>query len=126
DAALLTELDLADWSRHARDRLEAAFSSETAQQGWPTSAPSSGQCAAVAVIVHELLGGRMVSALVDGRSHWFNRLNTSVGDVDLDLTADQFGYPPIRLSRAGKLYPGTRVRQSIEVSLETKARSNLL
>lgn len=68
----------------------------------------------------------MVSARVDGRSHWFNRLQMADGEIDLDLTADQFGYPAIRISRAGKMYPETRVRQLVEVTSETKARSELL
>lgn len=126
DCVVLSELDLAEWSRNVRIRLERAFSPETAQHGWSSSTPSSGQCAAVAVIVYELLGGQMVSALVDGRSHWFNRLCTSDGEIDLDITADQFGYSPIRVSRAGELYPGTRVREVAEVVSETWARSDLL
>lgn len=126
ECVLLSELDLSKWSRHVRDRLERAFSPETAQQGWSSSVPSSGQCAAVAVIVHELLGGQMVSARVEGRSHWFNRLQMPDGEIDLDLTADQFGYPAIRMSGAGKLYPGTRIRQFVEVAPETKVRADLL
>ncbi len=126
DCVLLSEVDLSKWSQRVRERLERAFSPETAQQGWSTLVPSSGQCAAVAVIVHDLLGGQMVSARVEGRSHWFNRVQMPDGEVDLDLTADQFGYPAIRISRAGKLYPETRVRQLVEVTPETKARSDLL
>ena len=112
--------------RQLRRRLERGFSAETSFPGQKPGVPSAGQCAAVALIVHELLGGELVSAHVGGISHWFNRLPTDLGMVDIDTTADQFGLPPIRMSPAGELYPGTRVRQDKEVHDETRRRSLLL
>jgi len=126
DHVILSELDLSKWSRELRACLERAFSPETAQLGSSSSVPSAGQCAAVAVIVQEILGGQMVSARVNGFSHWFNRLPTLEGEIDLDITADQFGHSPILTSRAGDLYPETRVRKAAEVAAETRARSDLL
>lgn len=59
-------------------------------------------------------------------SHWFNRL--PIGDVenDIDTTADQFGLPPIRISRTSELYPGTRLRHDYEVRDGTRHRSTLV
>jgi hypothetical protein len=109
-----------------RSRLEQAFSPETAQFGKQGTSLSAGQCAAVAFIVYELLGGELVSAKVEGESHWFNRLPYADGEVDVDLTADQFGHTPIRVSNPGQLYWGTRTRRDSEVAAETRDRAKLL
>lgn len=120
----------ADLSRlldELRAFVELGFSPETAQSGsYTCDAPSAGQCAAVALIVQEALGGQLVSAHVGGISHWFNRVRSGNGELDVDITADQFGLPPIRSADAGMLYPETRVRQSTDVREETKRRSALL
>src|SRR5262245_57116842 len=88
-----------------RQRLEEAFSSETSAPGFEGDVSSAGHCAAVAVIVRQVLGGELVSAQVAGHSHWFNRVASDGGDVDIDLTGDQFAKPAIQISRAGALYP---------------------
>jgi hypothetical protein len=109
-----------------RRLLEMGFSSETAQHGRTKAVLSAGQCAAVAIIVQQEIGGDFVSARVEGESHWFNRLSTSQGLVDADITADQFGYSPVRIARAGELYQGTRLRKEAELAAETIHRSELL
>ena len=109
-----------------RSLLEKGFSAETSLPGHTTGRLSAGQCAAVALVMHELLGGKLVSATVEGISHWFNRLQTGDGEIDVDTTADQFGLPSIRISRVGELYPGTRVRHNSDVRDETRRRSNLM
>lgn len=115
-------------ARELRSRLEPAFSPETAIPGLVNekSPPSRGQCAAVAVVAHEVLGGEFVSAIVNGESHWFNRVRSDDRAVDIDLTGDQFGFPSIQIKDAGALYPGTRVRVSADIREETKARARLL
>ena len=77
-------------------------------------------------MINELLGGELVSANVEGQSHWFNRLPIGREVVDIDVTGDQFGLEPIRICRAGSLYDGTRVRASDEVHRETVARAEKL
>src|SRR5262245_3293172 len=77
-----------------RERLERAFRSDTAAAGYSGSAVSAGHCAAVAAIVHELLGGEFVSTTVHGQSHWLNRLYFDGQAADVDLTGDQFERPP--------------------------------
>lgn len=109
-----------------REKLDAHFSLESAQGGTPGRTPSAGQCAAVSLILHDLLGGELVSAVVNGESHWFNRVNTAHGVMDVDITADQFGLETIRIAEAGGLYQATRVRSDSDIAPETRRRSELL
>jgi hypothetical protein len=106
-----------------RGALEPAFASDTAVDQMSGPVPSAGHCAAVAVLVSELLGGTLVSATVNGQSHWFNRVPTGSGVVDVDVTGDQFGLEPIRIGTAGSLYEDTRARTREEVHEETFARA---
>jgi hypothetical protein len=111
-----------------RATLEPAFSRETASP--ETSAvgkpPSAGHCAAVAAIVWQRLGGELVSARVQGESHWFNRVKIGERVIDVDLTGDQFGLPVVRVGEPGRLHPGTRVRMPSELRDETIQRAILL
>ncbi len=107
-----------------RGRIEKAFRLSTSAQEYSGLTPSAGHCEVVAITVHELLGGELVSALVNGQSHWFNRLNNDVGErIDVDLTGDQFRYPKLRIANAGNLYPNTRVRARNELTNETLRRA---
>ena len=118
--------DLNDSVRSLRNQLEAAFSPETAAKGFSGQTPSTGHCAAVAIIVREILGGEFVSASVNGASHWFNRIATESCVWDIDLTADQFGNHPVEMAKNRDLYPGTRLRSHDDVNLETLIRAKLL
>jgi len=106
--------------------MERAFAPDTAAEGFPRVCPSSGQCAAVTVILYETLGGEMVSASVDGLSHWFNRITLTDGVFDYDVTGDQFGRPTVQLAPANSLYPGTKLRSSDELTNETIQRARRL
>jgi hypothetical protein len=116
--------ELAELER-LRKVLEVAFSPETAAPGTPTRAgpPSRGHCAAVSAIVWDRFGGELVSATVQGQSHWFNRLNINGRQVDVDLTGDQFGHPAVRFGEPGTLCPGTRTRLPRELREETLRRA---
>lgn len=111
-----------------RARLEPWFSPETAVPGavWHGAPPSTGHCAAVALIVQATIGGALQSTTVDGVSHWFNRVGTSGPPIDVDITGDQFGRPVIQLDVAGELYPETRARANEEVAPETLERALIL
>lgn len=109
-----------------RRQLEGAFRPDTASPGFPGTTPSTGHCAAVAAIAHELLGGEMVSTLVQGHSHWINRIELNGQRIDVDLTGDQFERPPIQIGQPGDLYPGLRVRAPSELTAETLERARLL
>ena len=109
-----------------RGRLEQAFSLDTAAPGFAGYAQSAGHCAAVSVIVSKLLGAAMVSTKIQGQSHWFNRITIGTEQYDLDITGDQYGFPPVQCARAEKLYPATKVRSQEEVNAETLQRARLL
>jgi hypothetical protein len=109
-----------------RARLEKGFSPDTAWNGLQNEVPSTGHCAAAAAIVWEKLGGSLVSANVNGISHWFNRIQIDDQLLDFDLTGDQFGYPVLQIKPAEELYPHTRERSPDELNDETLRRAVLL
>jgi len=122
----MTPTELIREAHAIRKIFEPAFSPETAAPGFQGSVRSSGHCAIVAAILFQRLGGKLVSTTVDGQSHWFNRLPTTSGWMDVDLTGDQFGRPVVNVETADELYPDTRVREVVELNDETLARARLL
>jgi len=106
-----------------RGLIEKGFSPETAAAGFRGTGPSTGQCAATAIVVREVLGGEFLSALVEDQSHWFNRVPLSGRPMDLDLTGDQFGLPAVQLTDVDQLYVGTRVRSPSDVDRDTLRRA---
>lgn len=121
-----TERELTLFLQNLRARLERGFSSETAAPGFEGSTPSTGQCAAVAAVINQLLGGNLVSANVGGHSHWFNQISLGEITVEIDLTGDQFGRPPLQISQPSSLYPDTRLRTFNDLKPETLLRSAVL
>src|SRR5688572_28489855 len=105
-----------------RDRLESAFAADTAAPGYHGSTASGGHCAVVATIIHHLFGGLLVSARVNSTSHWFNRITLDRGELDVDLTGDQFGLPSVQMQTVGQLYPDARVRSYLDLNIETLER----
>lgn len=102
-----------------RKALDQVFSPETAFDGvLDERVPSKGHCAVVALVVWQHFGGRLISAIVEGRSHWFNR----VDGYDVDLTGDQFGFPAVQMVPEGQLYSEARIRFIDDVSNETAKR----
>jgi hypothetical protein len=68
--------------------IRRAWSAETSSApDWTLMAPSRGQCAVTALLVQDYFGGDLLRAVVDGVSHYWNRIN---GD-EIDFTRDQFG-----------------------------------
>jgi hypothetical protein len=112
--------------RSLRKRLEAEYRPDTAAPGFHGSTPSTGQCAATSVIARELFGGDMVSAKVEGLSHWFNRFRVEEASFDADITGDQFGRPILQIAPEGDLYADTRVRLPEHLNEETLRRARLL
>ena len=108
--------------------LETGFSEETAYPGtWTKDIPSTGHCAAAAVIVQERLGGDLLSTFIpDEGSHWYNRIQDVDGTIyEVDLTGDQFGEKAVRLT-TGFLYGDSRIREFGDVAKETVERAILL
>jgi hypothetical protein len=109
-----------------RRSLERHFQADTAAEGYTGTAASAGHCAAVALIVQHAFGGDLVSAPTSQGSHWFNRIRAEGVELDVDLTADQFGYDPVRISPAGHLCSGSAIRSMEDVFPETIDRSRRL
>lgn len=123
------ESDLLQRLSGFRGTLDPAFGPDTAVPGSTGGPASTGHCAAVAALAYLSEGGELVSTRVDGESHWFNRFPgaaTDGSDLDVDLTADQFGGPPVRTAPSGALYPETRARRWAELNAETLERAERL
>ena len=109
-----------------RNRLEVNFNFDTAYGGESGTVPSAGHCAVVSYIALKYIGGSLVSAVVDGKSHWFNRVRVGSKVLDLDLTGDQFGGPSVQIAEKGLLYAGERLREPQELTSETISRAKKL
>lgn len=109
-----------------RQRFERVYRPDTAAPGFHGHTASTGQCAATSVILRELLGGDMVSAKVEGLSHWFNRIRIGNASFDADITGDQFGLPSLQIAPAESIYSETQVRNLGQVNDETLHRARRL
>lgn len=113
-----------------RDRLEEVFAPDTAHPSTTDhESSSSGHCAAVAVIVHCMFGGRMCKVFYRNQSHWFNEIEIAGETYRVDLTGDQFGFVPVRICKVGRsrLFSGKlEIRTLDDVDEETKDRAALL
>lgn len=106
-----------------RAKLQPVFAKDTALPGSSETYLVAGHCAAVSIIVRELYGGEFVSTLVDGKSHWFNRLFLDGVPGEVDITADQFGFETVRIGFSSHLYSAPRVRLYMELNAETRRRA---
>lgn len=113
---------------HLRQLFDSVFSEETAAPGTDYTIPSAGHCAVAALFIYNRFGGELLSATVDGKSHWFNRITVFDKTIDVDLTGDQFNKSDtskldqrghIEIAEPGFMFPGTRVRTIKEVNQET-------
>ncbi len=110
-----------------RKAFEKHFDEKLALAGETLTTRSSGHCAIVAVIIHRLSGGALVSTETNGQSHWWNRFTWTDAvetlTVDVDLTGDQFGFPEVNVSVNQELYPDSKVRVLSELKPETWTRA---
>jgi hypothetical protein len=74
--------------RELEDRLRTAWSSRTASK-WTSESPASGQCSVTALVVQDLLGGRILKTRVASSWHFYNEVHGG----RLDLTESQFSEP---------------------------------
>jgi hypothetical protein len=58
---------------------------------WSEQNPALGQCAISALVVQDLLGGELLRTIVNGESHYWNRLPNG---QEVDTTRQQFGSEP--------------------------------
>ncbi len=110
-----------------RERIAPHFNERYAYQGPSPTTKSGGHCAIVAVIVNRISGGTLVSTMINGQSHWWNRFtfkdeNETI-TIDVDLTGDQFGFPEVNVSMNEDLYPDARVRHYTDIQPETWLRA---
>ena len=71
--------------KELEDRLRTAWSSRTASK-WTSESPASGQCSVTALVVQDLLGGRILKTRVASSWHFYNEVHGG----RLDLTESQF------------------------------------
>lgn len=70
-------------------KLEKAWGKDTSAlpEHWIPENPAIGQCAVTALIVQDHFGGKLVRAVVNGVSHYYNELPS---ETIVDLTFKQF------------------------------------
>jgi hypothetical protein len=78
------------------EAVRAAWAASTSVDpaGWDSRNPAWGQCAVTALVLQDEFGGELLRGLVNGVSHYFNRLPDG---TDIDLTREQFGSGPIEV-----------------------------
>jgi hypothetical protein len=105
---------------HLAGELAGAWCRETSAQPteWTEENPALGQCAVSALVVQDVLGGDLIQAVVNGISHYWNRLDSG---EELDFTRDQFG-ATVRVETE----PGVRSRIYVLSFPKTVARYDLL
>lgn len=77
--------------------FEKAWCRETSATpaAWSNENPAAGQCAVTALIIQDFAGGTLIRGIVNGESHYWNRLASG---VEVDMTASQFGAGPVARS----------------------------
>ena len=90
---------------------------------WKEDNPAWGQCAVTALIIQDLLGGELLRGLVNGVSHYWNRLPNG---QEIDLTIQQFNTinertePVVRERDYVLSFPDTAKRYELLKSRVTK------
>ena len=128
----LFDIMMRSFAKESRALIEPHFSEEAAQPGsWMSELPSSGQCVVASMFLFIFLGARcnFISTKIHGQSHWWIRCSDEYAGAEIDITADQFGQPPVltKVSYEG-LRPGSEVRErhAIEIDKPTRDRFLLL
>lgn len=97
------------------EALRDAWAADTSvDPRWSDVCRSRGQCAVTALVVQDYLGGHLMRAVVEGVSHYWNRLP----EDDIDLTRDQFGaFAPVNVTERSRKYvlsfPDTATRYEL-------------
>jgi hypothetical protein len=113
--------------RSLREELKSEFSLDKAHPSIESSNPSStGHCAAVSIIVHCIFGGDMISVTYENESHCTNEIPIAGNMYEVDLTGDQFGFEPVRVTRNRLFLTDYRRRSFDDIDEETKERAMLL
>jgi hypothetical protein len=79
------------WAEGMYEALRAVWAADTSSYaGWSAELPESGQCAVTALVIQDLIGGKLKRAVVNGDSHYWNDIP---GFGELDFTRAQFEAP---------------------------------
>jgi len=75
--------------REIRKKLEKCWCRETVwhKPMWNPDHPSKGQCYVTAILIQNILGGKLVAGIVGCDQHYWNKLPDG---IEVDLTSDQF------------------------------------
>jgi len=65
--------------------LEESWSIESSSK-WTKENPAKGQCSVSAVVVYQYFGGEILKTKIDGRWHFYNKIN----GIKYDFTSGQF------------------------------------
>lgn len=98
--------------------LRRAWGAETSADpvGWTPANPAWGQCAVTALVVQDLLGGRLLRAATVEASHYWNLLDDG---TEVDLTREQFldgfNLSDVELRERSYVlrFPSTRIRYEL-------------
>jgi len=94
-------VDLSKRLQPLRDAMEEIFRCDTAYGDCHPAAPSAGHCMLASMVVQDLFGGQIVGGTVKNIPHYWNR----IGEHDVDITGDQFGFAEVRIKK-GPLHKG--------------------
>lgn len=109
-----------------RNRLDGAFSKETAADWNIYSSPSAGHCVPVTIIMFYEFAGVSCRARVRREQHWFSRIVDRGRLFDVDLTGDQYGLEAVRVALPDELYSGTVAMPRHEFGVPALCRARLL
>ncbi len=112
--------------RPEKDRIKAilahCWSAESSSR-WSEDCPSRGQCGVTALVMHDHFGGEILKTCVQGRWHFYNRIE----GARYDMTADQFDplpeYQDI-LSNRDEAFADTNQKQYESLSLQFRKYSH--
>ena len=68
-----------------KDILRKCWSCESSSL-WTAENPARGQCGVTALVIQDCFGGEILKTLVDGKIHFYNKID----GLKYDFTADQF------------------------------------
>ena len=107
--------NVAIWTlRDIETAVRSAWSLETCDpvdvDDWSVTNPARGQCGVTALVLHDLLGGELLTAevlLPDGSRQGYHHWNRLAGGIEVELTAEQFDVtevvqPPSVIERHGQ------------------------
>ena len=101
--------------------MNVVFACDTAYGDCHPDNAVSGHCMLSAMVVQDLLGGKILGGQIGEIPHYWNR----VGVYEVDLTGDQFGFAGVRIKR-GRLHPSRQFYRAPGQVLDQPFNRNVL